>query len=276
MIVVRADSLGLCTGVRRALRMAERALAENPGAPLYSLGPLIHNSRVVEELRARGLTPVDDISQVTAGIVIIRAHGIGPEQRRACGKPDVRCIDATCPKVLRIQEMVRHYDEEGYLVIIAGDPQHGEVRGIRGFARRSFVVASRAEAETVALGGPAVVVSQTTLPRAQYAGICEVLKGRDPGVLIQDTSCVATETRQESLLRLVARVDAIVVIGGRESANTRWLHQAALATGRPAWHVEGAADLPPEIRRFDRVGISAGASTPDRIIDEVEKALRGR
>ncbi len=274
MTVIRAEKLGLCTGVRRALRMAEEALAENPGLPLYSLGPLIHKSRVGEELGARGLTPVDDLSAVKEGIVIIRAHGVGPRERVACRQPGVRCIDATCPKVLRIQEMVRRYDDEGYLVVIAGDPAHGEVKGIRGFARRSVVVESVAEAEKVPLGGPVVVVSQTTLPRSRYAGICRALKSRDPGVLVQDTSCVATETRQESIARLAARVDALLVIGGKESANTRWLFQSAVATGRPAWHIEGASELPPGIGGFARVGISAGASTPDRIIDEVEGALR--
>jgi 4-hydroxy-3-methylbut-2-enyl diphosphate reductase len=255
--------------------MAEKTLAENPRVALYSLGPLVHNARVVGDLRARGLTPVDDISQVSDGIVIVRAHGIGPEQRKECERPGVRCIDATCPKVLRIQQMVRQYDEEGYLVIIAGEPQHDEVKGIRGFARRSFVVENTADARMVPLGGPAVVVSQTTLPRSQYAEICQALRTREPGVLVQDTSCVATETRQESLVRLASRVEAILVIGGRDSANTRWLHQAALATGRPAWHVEGVSDLPAEIGGFERVGLTAGASTPDWIIDEVEAELRG-
>jgi (E)-4-hydroxy-3-methyl-but-2-enyl pyrophosphate reductase len=273
MIVVRADTLGLCSGVRRALRLVEEALAENPGAPLYTLGPLIHNSRVVRELEGRGVRVVEDLSEVQAGIVVIRTHGIGPEQMRECGRPGVRCIDATCPKVRRIHETVAAFDAKGYSVIVVGDPAHGEVRGIRGHARRTEVVASSAEAEAVPVCALTLVVSQTTFPRDAYTVICETLKKRKPDIVVVNTSCAATETRRESLLRLARNVDALLVIGGMQSANTRWLHEAALATGKPAWRIEGASDLPEGIGSFSRVGISAGASTPDAIIDEVETAL---
>ena len=273
MTVVRADTMGVCMGVKRALGIVEEVLAANPGTPVYTLGPLIHNRRVVDEFRVRGVVPVEDLSEVHDGIVIIRAHGIGPEQLALCKQEGLRCVDATCPHVRRIHEKVSEFDAKGFHAIIVGDAEHGEVKGIRGYARRSSVIATEEEAETVALPSPSIVVSQTTFARAASLRIAAVLRRRDPGITVFETTCAATERRQESILRLAAGVQALLVIGGRESANTRWLYEAARSTGRPSWQIEGAGDIPPEIRRFARVGISAGASTPDTTVDEVEKVL---
>jgi 4-hydroxy-3-methylbut-2-enyl diphosphate reductase len=150
------------------------------------------------------------------------------------------------------------------------------VKGIRGYAPGSVVVSTEAEAEAVLLQGPCIAVGQTTFPRDRFLRIAEILRRRIPGLTVHETSCPATERRQQSLVELAEKVEAIVVVGGKESANTRWLHQVAVATGRPAWHVEGAADLPPDIDRFQVVGISAGASTPESLVAEVEAALAAR
>lgn len=273
MVVVRADTMGVCMGVKRALDIVEDILAANPGTPVSTLGPLIHNRRVVDEFRARGVVPVEDLAEVREGIVVIRAHGIGPGQLALCRQKGLRCVDATCPHVKRIHEKVREYDAQGFHAIIVGDAVHGEVKGIRGYARSSSVIATVEEAETVALPSPSIVVSQTTFARTAYARIAAVLRRRDPGILVFETTCAATETRQQSVVRLAEGVEALLVIGGRESANTRWLFEAARATGRPSWQIEGAGDIPSEIRGFTRVGISAGASTPDSAVDEVETAL---
>jgi len=147
------------------------------------------------------------------------------------------------------------------------------VQGIRGYSRDSEVIASEEQARVTRLPPRTVVVSQTTFSRAAYGRICDVLRSREPSVVVFDTTCSATEERQESVARLAAAVEAILVIGGSESANTRWLFEAARATGRPAWRIEGASDIPAEVSRFSRVGISAGASTPDAVVDEVQKAL---
>ncbi len=274
MIVKRADTLGVCMGVRRALAIVERALAENPGVPIYTLGPLIHNTRVVEEFRRRGVVPIEDVSGVRRGIVVIRAHGIGPRQREECERAGLRLIDATCPHVLKVHEIVRQHAARGFNAIIVGDADHGEVKGIRGYAGGSSVIASIAEARTVELPPRCIVVGQTTFKKAEYERICHILKLRKPDIVVFDTSCAATETRQESLLALAKEVDAILVVGGRHSANTCWLLQTALLTGRPSWHIEGAAEIPAEVSSYPIVGISAGASTPDAVIQEVEEALR--
>lgn len=276
MIVIRAATLGTCRGVQRALAIVEHTLAEHPGEPVYTLGPLIHNPRVVEEYRRRGAVPVASLSDVERGIVVIRAHGIGPDERRRCGREGVTCVDATCPDVLRVQELVRDHAARGVGVVVVGDPSHVEVRAVRGYAPDSVVVSTESEAEAVTFPGPCIAVGQTTFPRDRYLRIAEVLRRCIPGLEVHETSCPATERRQQSLVELARKVEAIVVVGGKESANTRWLHQVAIATGRPAWHVEGADDLPPDIGAFSTVGISAGASTPESIIAEVEAALASR
>jgi 4-hydroxy-3-methylbut-2-enyl diphosphate reductase len=273
MIVLRADTLGVCRGVRRALAIVEQAIAENPGTPMYTLGPLIHNPRVVEEFKTRGVVPIDDVSQAREGLVIVSAHGIGPGLAEECESRGVRVIDATCPDVRRIQRMVREYSTQGCHVLIVGDENHREVIGIRGWAAGSSVVASVEEAERVELPAECIVVGQTTFKRAEYRAICEVLTRRRPGLTVFDTSCASTETRQRSLLSLSERVEALIVVGGKESANTRWLYQTALQTGKPSWHIEGAAEIPAELSGCGSVGISAGASTPDEVIDEVEESL---
>ncbi len=273
MIVVRAETLGVCRGVSRALEMVERTLAETPGVPIFTLGPLIHNPRGVEEFRARGVVPVKDVAEVERGIVVIRSHGIGPEETRRVMESGLTCVDATCPHVRRAQRTVREHSAKGYAAIIVGDAGHGEVQGIRGYADVSFVIDSTAQARSLEIPPKAIVVCQTTFDRTRYNEICAILQKRSPDILVFDTGCSATEKRRESVASLAGRVDAIVVIGGKQSANTRWLYQAALSAGKPAWHVEGAHDIPAEISRYERVGISAGASTPESIIDEVEKAL---
>jgi 4-hydroxy-3-methylbut-2-enyl diphosphate reductase len=273
MTVIRAATLGTCHGVQRALAILERTLAEHPGAPVYTLGPLIHNARVVEEYRRRGVVPVGSLSEVGRGIVVIRAHGIGPEERRQCAREGITCVDATCPDVLRVQDVVRDHAARGHAVVIVGDPSHVEVKGIRGYAPGAVVVSTEESAAEIDLAAPCIVVGQTTFPRDRFRRIAGILGGRIPDLEVFETSCPATERRQQSLVDLAGRVEAIVVVGGKESANTRRLHQVAVATGRPAWHVEGAADLPPDIGRFRTVGVSAGASTPESLIAEVEAAL---
>jgi 4-hydroxy-3-methylbut-2-en-1-yl diphosphate reductase len=274
MIVIRADTLGLCGGVRRALRLAEQALADNPGGSFFSLGPLAHNPRLVEVLRTRGITPVEELSAVREGFLIIRTHGIGPAERRECEKPGVTIIDATCPTVRRIHGEVLAYSSQGFSIVIAGDPGHAEVKGIAGHARRAGVVASRSQAETIALSGQVLLVAQTTFDRGEYNIIRDILVKRKPDIVVRDTLCPEIDQREDGVRRLASRVEALLVIGGRQSANTRRLYTAATASGRPSWQVEGAAEIPAGIGRFAKVGITAGASTPDFVIDEVEAALR--
>jgi 4-hydroxy-3-methylbut-2-enyl diphosphate reductase len=274
MIVKRAETLGVCKGVRRALKVVERALEQKHDGGLYTIGPLIHNPRVVEDFRLRGVEVADDISKIREGTVIVSAHGIGPEGKNQCRRAGIRMIDATCPDVRRVQKLVADRSARGVHVLIVGDAGHREVIGIRGYASASSVIATEEEARTVDVPPVSTVVGQTTFRRIEYEAICRILRERSPGIEVLDTSCSATETRQESLIELARGVDALLVIGGRQSANTKWLFRAALQTGKPSWHIEGSGEIPADISRYLSVGISAGASTPDFVIDEVEKCLR--
>jgi (E)-4-hydroxy-3-methyl-but-2-enyl pyrophosphate reductase len=274
MIVRRAEVLGMCSGVRRAIRLAEKTLAENPGVPVWSLGPLVHNPDVVEGLRARGLRPVEDASRVTGGIVVLRAHGVGPSVRAACARPGLSCVDATCPDVLRVHALAREQAARGGRLYVVGDPDHAEVRGIAEHASDVIVVSSVEEARSVPAAAGSLAVAQTTVARPRYEQVCAALRARMPDLRAADTTCAATERRTESLLRLAAEVDAVLVVGGRNSANTARLAEAVRAMGKPCWHIEGAAEIPADIGKYGSVGIGAGASTPDSVIEEVEARLR--
>ncbi|HEY9595532.1 MAG TPA: bifunctional 4-hydroxy-3-methylbut-2-enyl diphosphate reductase/30S ribosomal protein S1, partial [Spirochaetia bacterium] len=206
MIVRRARRLGMCAGVRRGLALVEKALRDNPSTPVFTLGELVHNPAVVDEYRARGVTPVDDPRSVSAGVVVIRTHGVDPSTRASCERPGVRCVDATCPKVRRIQKLVEERHRTGWSVIVVGDPGHDEVRGIVGYAPGCRVVATVEEATTVPCGGKTLVVSQTTLARSAYERIAAVLSSRCPGVEIADTTCPSTEERRTALVELASEV----------------------------------------------------------------------
>jgi (E)-4-hydroxy-3-methyl-but-2-enyl pyrophosphate reductase len=273
MTILRAETMGMCGGVRRALRLVEQTLSEAPDTPVFSLGPIVHNPGVVQELRARGVIPIDDLSAVREGTVILRAHGVGPAVREQCRIRGLHCVDATCPNVARTHRLVADFATRGFSVIVVGEPGHAEVAGILGHASGARAIASAAEAEAIPLAVPSLVVAQTTFVRSEYYRICNVLKARMPDIIVEDTTCRSTEERKESLLRMALEVEALLVIGARQSANTRWLHQAAQTTGKPSWLVESIADVPVEVLGYERIGNTAGASTPDRLVDEIEAYL---
>ncbi|MFP4561919.1 MAG: 4-hydroxy-3-methylbut-2-enyl diphosphate reductase [Spirochaetia bacterium] len=276
--VVRGEVLGFCMGVRRAVDLAlstAEGEGTGTGGRIYTLGPLIHNRTVLEELEKRGIRQADDPGDIPPGsTVIVRAHGVSPEVRRRLEERDARIIDATCTLVVRNQEQTLLYSSLGYTVILVGDRKHGEIRALQGYAGKSIVVNNAEEAGEVPADEPLAVIGQTTLKQDEYGDACRVILNRNPDAVILDTVCPATEQRQDALVRLAEKVDALVVVGGKNSANTSRLYTTAAETGKPAWHVEGAEDLPDEVFRYSRIGLSAGASTPDRIIDEVERRLR--
>ncbi len=273
--------MGPCMGVKRGLDLA-RSLAGSEGM-VYTLGPLIHNPQAVAELREEGVVPLSEAEldgRVAGTTVVIRAHGVAPELRSRIGRLGGRVVDATCPRVIASQKRAAAYARKGWTVVIAGDRDHGEVEGIAGHAReaggsdRSWaVVGSADEAEALQVEGPVAVIAQTTIRAEEYRAICEVLSRRFSVIEIVDSICPATAERQEALAELARACDAIVVVGGRNSANTSRLYRAAAELGKAAWLIERAAELPPEIFGFERVGLTSGASTPDSYVDEVEERL---
>jgi 4-hydroxy-3-methylbut-2-en-1-yl diphosphate reductase len=285
MKVQRAAVLGRCMGVRRAVELALGTAAAE-GEPVYTLGPLIHNPQAVAELEAAGihaLSEAETDGRVAGRAVVIRAHGVPPELRDRLLSLGARVVDATCPRVLASQRRARDFASRGYSVAIAGDKGHGEVvgiagyanlaRGDEGYAQGTVVVGSPEEARQVRVAAPLALIAQTTIRREEYEAIREALAERYPGLEAVDSICPCTDERLEALAALAEEVEAIVVVGGRNSANTARLYSRALELERPAWLVETAAELPEEAFGYASVGLTAGASTPESLIDEVEARL---
>ncbi|MDR3343169.1 MAG: 4-hydroxy-3-methylbut-2-enyl diphosphate reductase [Treponema sp.] len=286
--VIRAGVLGYCMGVRRAVDMADaelRAGACQPH-PIYTMGPLIHNPPVLERLKKQGAAILDEENlpeDLRDAVVIIRAHGITPQQEAALTLRGARLVDATCPKVRASQMQARALTKKGYRIFLAGEGHHGELIGIQGYAPGCLIAANREEAETMAEAcyreapqGKTALLGQTTISPDEYQAIGEGIKKFFPDLTMLDTICGATRDRQYALRDLCKRVDAVIVAGGRESANTRRLLAIAQRFGKPAWLVETSKELPPAIAAYPLVGLSAGASTPDEIIDAIEQVLEDR
>ena len=299
MIVKRATVLGRCMGVRRAVDLAletAKSIASGGtgggGCRVYTLGPLIHNPQTVAELEARGISPIEErggffvlasgstragrgLTALDLGgsVVIIRAHGVPPDLRAKIEKAGASIVDATCPRVLASQRRASEYAAKGWTVVIAGDRDHGEVTGIAGFAPGAIIVGSAEEAEKIHADGPLALIAQTTIKQEEYGAIRAVLASKAAVLEAVDSICPATEERLAALEALAADCDALVVVGGRNSANTARLLATAKRLRAASWLVEGRTELPPEVFAYERVGVTAGASTPDEAIDEVEEAL---
>ncbi len=266
-------------GVEKALNRVEQLRKEHPGQPIATIGPLIHNSRVLAYLAEKGIEVVSSPEEFSRGLAVIRAHGLPPEERRRYETEGVEVVDATCPRVIASQKRVAKSSSRGRFVVLVGDPRHGEIQGLAGFVDKSgpgyAVASSPEEAAALTLPGDTLVIAQTTIKQEEYDAVVEVLRRQKVALEVARSICPATRNRQSALKALAEKVDALLIIGGKNSANTTALYTTAAATGKPSWHIEGAGDIPDEVRRYDRVGLSAGASTPDWIIAEVEASLSG-
>ena len=261
-------------GVRRAL---ERVLGEaykEPG-PIYTYGPLIHNAQVMKLLESKGVHVAKDISGLKQGTIIIRAHGIPPQERRLLKGSGLKLIDATCPRVARVQALIRYHTHKGYLAVIVGEPDHPEVIGLKGHGNgKAMVIGSAEEVSLLPESDKVLVVAQTTQEKHSYDIIVEAIKKRFPKALVFNTICGATASRQEEVRALAAHVDGIVVVGGFHSGNTRRLAQVASSTGLPVFHVETDQELDREkLSAMETIGVTAGASTPNWMINKVVQKI---
>jgi 4-hydroxy-3-methylbut-2-enyl diphosphate reductase len=274
--IIVAKEAGTCFGVRRALDIVEKALAEH-GAPICTLGPVIHNPRVVADLEARGVRAVSSPAEAMGRPLVLRAHGVAPEvedEARALGAVH----DATCPLVKRVHDIVERLAASGYDVVIAGEKGHSEVLGTLGHAPGSFVAGSAEDVLSLGSGKPTGrigVVAQTTLERDVLSAICDALLDRSNELLVHNTICDATSKRQGAAAELAKVADVMLVLGGRNSANTRHLADICQGSCTSTHHVEGADEIEPSW--FDGaglIGVTAGASTPQDQIDELVSAVR--
>lgn len=281
MKVIRASVLGFCFGVRRAVELAEKALEENQGQKVYSLGPLIHNEKALKVLSEKGLVTVaeDEINKIPDdAVVIIRAHGVAPSVSNQLIEKNCVIIDATCPRVKASQKMVERYSSDNDFVVLTGDRNHGEVIGIAGYAGKNFSqIQDYKEAEKLEITDSdkknIILLSQTTYSPVEFAKIEELFKNRYANLAVFNTICPATNERQSALIELCNNVEGVLVIGGKESANTKRLYQTALENCKYAAHIQSASDIPEEFFSLNTIGITAGASTPDIIIEEIESCI---
>ena len=270
-----AEYCGFCYGVKRAVEMAEKAAADRINGA--TLGPLIHNPQFIAELEAKGIACKDDLDQFTAGeTVIFRSHGVGPEVYEKAEAKQLNIIDATCPNVRMAQKKAFQAAQDGYLPIIVGEKNHPEVKSIKKWAgENAIVVEYLKDISEVPQKDKYAVIIQTTFELQKFEEILAALqKEREGEYRVERTICLATSQRQNAAMKLAGEVDAFIVIGGRNSANTRHLYELVANKCPKAYHIETAAELEQEMfRDCIKIGITAGASTPDRLIKEAIVAM---
>lgn len=274
MKILVAETAGFCWGVRRALDQAVD-LAKKIDGPVQTFGPLIHNAQVLEELTEQNIQAVGSLSEIRGGTVLVRAHGIRPEvfdQLRATGA-DV--YDATCPLVRKVQKIIMKYGNDGYDIVIVGDDHHAEVVGLRGYASgRCFVVANEKEVESLPEFDKVCVVSQTTQNDDTFARTVDIIKQKARIIRSTNTVCEPTRDHQRETIDLARRVDLMVVVGGRHSANTCRLADLAAQEGPRVLHIETEAELKTsDFIGCNAVGVTAGASTPEWMINRVVEKI---
>lgn len=278
MKVIRAKVLGFCMGVRRAVDTVNLAISSNSSnKKIYTLGPLIHNPLLMNNLKNQGVEVLDfkDLSKVDENsVVIIRAHGTTTTVLNDLENKNCILHNATCPRVLLSQKKVQEWSNKGYFTILVGDKNHGEVTSIASYANNNFIVIeSLEEAKKLELPEKVFLLSQTTFSPKEFAEISQYLKEKKSDLEIFDSICNATIERQNSLKELENQVDGILIIGGKNSANTRRLYEKAKELFSKAVLIEDENEIPEEFFAMNSVGITAGASTPDFVINKVENCL---
>ena len=272
MEIVLADAAGFCFGVKRALELTTKTIGEvSPDTPIHTLGPLIHNPQVVAKLQEQGVKVMEQPGDAGSGVVIVRSHGVAPKVMEELKALDYDVVDATCPFVQRAMRWAKQLKEEGYQVIIVGDRYHPEVQAILGYTDdTAHVVSTPQEIQKLPIAGRVGIIAQTTQSVSNFKECVNELVGKVEDLKAFDTICTATEQRQTSAWELAAQVDVMVVIGGRNSANTKRLAELCQEQGTATYHIETPEELQSQwFTGVQRAGVTAGASTPDWLIEGV-------
>ncbi len=287
MQVTLAKSAGFCFGVKRAVDQVYQE-AEHSRMPVYTFGPIIHNETVVKDLEEKGVYAIggiEELKHLPKGIVVIRSHGVSKEIYEKIETEGFRIVDATCPFVLKIHRFAEDYSKKGYHILIIGNASHPEVEGIKGWSdpAGTTVLQSAEEARNFKLpegenGRPNVcIVSQTTFNYNKFQELVEIIEKKGYDIIVLNTICNATEVRQREAAEIAAKVDAMIVIGGSHSSNTQKLFEICKKECENTYYIQTLDDLDfNQIWSIDNVGITAGASTPNNIIEEVQKNVRSK
>ncbi len=283
MRIILAQKAGFCMGVKRAVELVFKTARQYKNRPVFTLGPIIHNPQVLELLEKQGVHILKRPEEAPPGsVVVIRAHGVPPQVKDILKKREVKVIDATCPRVIKVQLIIRKFFKKGYKVIIIGEKDHPEVKGLMGYAdNQAWIISTPEEIENLPPAEAVLVVAQTTQNEKLFKEMAERIKGRYQEVKVFNTICNATHNRQEEVRRLAKLVDVFVVVGGKISGNTRRLAQIAQSCGVKTYHIETEDELPAEeIKQFNTIAVTAGASTPywliRRVIYRLEEILASK
>ena len=277
MQIILAKTAGFCFGVNRAVKLTYELLEQ--GRPVATLGPLIHNPQVVEDLESKGAITCDSVDDVPDGCeVVIRSHGVGQSVYDKISTRRLVYHDATCPFVKKIHRIVEKQTAEGRRVIIIGSPEHPEVQGIRGWGNDTTLVVEKPEQiDDLLLSKEEklCIVSQTTFNYKKFQDLVEKFEKKGYDILVLNTICNATQERQVEARRIASEVDAMIVIGGKHSSNTQKLYEICQKECKNTYFIQSLGDFNPEcVNSVRSVGITAGASTPNQIIEEVHTNVR--
>lgn len=276
MEIVLAESLGFCMGVKRVVDMAYRALDKANSLPVVTLGPLIHNSQEIARLAKDGIAVADELTMPANGTVIIRAHGVAPQAYDELKARGLKIMDGTCPYVHYSQRKAAELYREGYTVVVVGDKNHPEISGILGYINNdALVVKTVEEVQHLPQLDRIGTIAQTTISPKKYSAIIDALRQKASELKVCETICDATEENQRAIRDLSGEVDLLYVIGGRHSANSNKLVETAREKCPRTMLIETADEINPEdLRGASRIGVGAGASTPDWMIQQVVERLR--
>ena len=279
MEVRLAKSAGFCFGVKRAVQTVYEQVEK--GGKIYTYGPIIHNEEVVKDLEKKGVSVIEspeELKRITEGTVIIRSHGVAKEIYQIIEKQGLDCVDATCPFVKRIHTIVEKESGQGNKIVIIGNENHPEVEGIKGWSQTpAVVIESEEEAEKFQAedGKKICMVAQTTFNYNKFKELVEIFQKKGYNVSVVNTICNATEERQTEAKEIAALVDVMIVIGGKHSSNTRKLYEICSKECEQTYFIQTLDDLHLELPKAVRlIGITAGASTPNNIIEEVQNYVR--
>lgn len=282
MEIKAAKSAGFCFGVRRAVDEVYSELAQNPRLPIYTYGPIIHNEEVVSDLAKRGVSiirTIEELKSVTEGTVIIRSHGVGREVEQAIRDRGLNLIDMTCPFVKKIHRTVDEQSRKGHTILIAGNPEHPEVQGIMGWCSGPvYTVETPEDIENLSddRRRSSCLVAQTTFNDKKFKVFLDLIQKKRYDIYCANTICNATRERQEEAAQIAAWADGMIVIGSKNSSNTQKLYEICRKECNRTHYIQTAEDLNQQwFLAAEKVGVTAGASTPNNIIEEVLHNVRG-
>ena len=281
MEVRLAKTAGFCFGVKRAVETVYSEVEKENNKPIYTFGPIIHNDEVVKDMRAKGvevLNTGDELKDLREGTVIIRSHGVSKEIYDLLEERGIKCVDATCPFVKKIHNIVLRESANGCHIVIIGDKDHPEVKGIRGWAGEHVtIIKTEEEAETFFLpeNASVCIVAQTTFNYNKFKYLVEIIQKKHYNISVLNTICSATKERQTEAEQIANEVDAMIVIGDKHSSNTQKLFEICRNACNNTYYIQTLEDLDmSQLKSVKTVGITAGASTPKNIIEEVQNNVR--